>query len=116
MNFGPENLTSGLSDSTRLRLVILLARHGELCVCELVRALHTHQPKVSRHLAVLRDNAIIKGRRDGQWIHYRLNPELPTWASNSIDALLQGCDSRTPFTEDELRLCAPDTSIVCGNT
>ncbi len=44
-----------LSDQTRLRSVILLMREGELCVCELTHALDIIQPKVSRHLALIRD-------------------------------------------------------------
>ena len=50
----PAALFKCLSDETRARATLLIAREGELCVCELVCALDDSQPKVSRHLAQLR--------------------------------------------------------------
>lgn len=73
-----------LADETRLKSIILIAAEGELCVCELVEALDEIQPKVSRHLALLREQKIVLDRRQGQWIYYRLNPELPHWVQQVI--------------------------------
>ncbi|MDD5007360.1 MAG: metalloregulator ArsR/SmtB family transcription factor [Syntrophorhabdaceae bacterium] len=61
-----------LSDETRLRIIKLLER-GELCVCDLVAALDMVQPKVSFHLGVLKKAGILKDRRAGKWMHYRLD-------------------------------------------
>ena len=47
------NVFKALSDETRLRILKLL-EHGELCVCDIVAALNTIQPKVSFHLATLK--------------------------------------------------------------
>jgi len=60
-----------LSEETRLRIVKLL-EHGELCVCDIVAALDMVQPKVSFHLAVLKEAGFIKDRKQGKWTHYRL--------------------------------------------
>lgn len=68
-----------LSEPTRLRLLLMLQTHGELCVCELTAALESIQPRISRHLATLRDGGVVVDRRDGQWIFYRLHPELAPW-------------------------------------
>jgi len=67
-----SRLHRALADETRLRIVHLLARRGELCVCEIESALETTQSKVSRHLAHLKHAGIVQDRRDGTWIHYRL--------------------------------------------
>ena len=75
-----------LSDDTRLRSLLLMKQQGELCVCELVHALDIIQPKVSRHLAMLRDAGLVSDRRQGQWVYYQLHPDLPTWARSIIDA------------------------------
>ena len=85
-----------LADSTRLRSVMLLQQEGELCVCELTYALNEIQPKVSRHLASLRDTEVVSVRRAGQWIYYRINPRLPSWGRAVLDAVLTGMqqDSR----------------------
>ena len=114
MELDPQSLLSSLSDATRLRLVYLLKRHGELCVCVLVDALDTPQPKVSKHLAVLRKNGIILGRRQGQWIHYRINPDLHAWADNILDELVEGCISRAPYGEDEGRLLQNRRLLGCA--
>jgi ArsR family transcriptional regulator len=60
-----------LSEGTRLRIIKLL-EHGELCVCDIVAALGIVQPKVSFHLAVLKEAGFIRDRKQGKWTHYRL--------------------------------------------
>ena len=76
-----------LSDPTRLGILELLFTHGELCVCELMDALCVSQPKASRHLATLRRQHLIRNRRRGTWIYYRLDPKLPKWQRVLLEAL-----------------------------
>jgi ArsR family transcriptional regulator len=83
----PVALFRALSDPTRLRAALLLALEGELCVCELTQALQVSQPKMSRHLAVLRESGLVRDRRRGTWIHYRLNESLPDWLPVLLQAL-----------------------------
>lgn len=66
------NIFKALSDETRLRILKLL-EHGELCVCDIVAALNMIQPKVSFHLGVLKEAGLIKDRRQGKWVHYRID-------------------------------------------
>lgn len=89
-----------LSDDTRLRSLILLQKEGELCVCELVHALGVIQPKVSRHLAALRDANVVSDRRSGQWIFYRIHADLPAWARRVIDATVNEAATRAPHVSD----------------
>ena len=81
----PLQLFKNLSDETRLYLVLLLREKGELCVCELSSTLQQPQPKISRHLALLREHGLLIDRRDGKWIHYRLSPHMPAWAAMIIE-------------------------------
>jgi len=74
-----------LADDTRLHSLLLIAQEGELCVCELTAALNESQPKISRHLAMLRTAKVLLDRRQGQWVFYRLNPELPDWARLTLE-------------------------------
>lgn len=62
---------AALADPTRLRLLALV-QDREVCVCYLQEVLGTSQPKVSRHLAYLRQAGLVTARRDGKWMHYRL--------------------------------------------
>ena len=66
------DLFKALSDPTRLRLVVLLALHGEVCVCVMAEALDEPDFKISRHLRVLRSARIVEARREGTWMHYSL--------------------------------------------
>lgn len=61
-----------LSDETRLRVIKLL-EHGELCVCDIVAALDTSQPRISFHLTALREAGLIRDRRQGKWTHYSVD-------------------------------------------
>jgi ArsR family transcriptional regulator, arsenate/arsenite/antimonite-responsive transcriptional repressor len=81
----PELVFSILSDPTRLRALMLIQSEGEVCVCELTHALQVSQPKVSRHLALMRDAGIVEPRRDGPWMHYRLSHSLPEWARRIVE-------------------------------
>lgn len=76
-----------LGDDLRLSLVCLLDVQREICVCDLVDALEAPQSTISRHLAQLRQCDLVVARREGTWMHYRLNPELPEWALTVIDTL-----------------------------
>ena len=100
----PDQLFAALSDPTRLRSLVLIQSEGEVCVCELTFALDESQPKISRHLALLRDAGILSPRREGTWIHYSVTPDLPAWACRIIEqvhAQLHGLD---PFVADRAKL------------
>jgi len=89
----PETLTplsifKCLADDTRVRIALLVARQGELCVCELTAALEQSQPKISRHLAQLRNCGLLEDERRGQWVYYRLHPGLPDWVRQMLSQLL----------------------------
>lgn len=100
----PEILLKSLSDQTRLRSLMLLMQEGELCVCELTHALDLIQPKISRHLASLRDMKVVIDRRAGQWIYYSINPKLPKWAKELLQAALKGSLNEKQYKEDLKKL------------
>ena len=68
------NFYKMLSDETRLRMTVLLY-HQKLCVCEICGILDLPQPKVSKHLAKLRDMGFVKDERKEQFIIYSLKLE-----------------------------------------
>lgn len=113
----PDTLFKALADTTRLRMLMLLVMEGELCVCELTHALDEIQPKISRHLALLRESGVVLDRRQGQWIYYRINPDLPVWVREVLSATSEGAITRSPF-ENDLRALAkmPDrpAKACCG--
>ena len=90
-----------LADSTRLRCLLLMQAEGELCVCELTHALNLSQPKISRHLAHLRETGVLVARRNGTWMNYRINPDLQGWALDILQTTLDGVRNTEPFISDK---------------
>src|SRR5215218_9955260 len=73
-----ETFFLALVDKTRLRLLNLM-REDEVCVCYFTEVLGESQPKISRHLAYLRNAGIVSARREGKWMSYKI--EMPEEAS-----------------------------------
>jgi len=106
----PDLLFEALSDETRRRILALLLTRGELCVCDLFGVLQLPQPKVSRHLAVLRESELLISRKQGTWVHYRLNPEMPLWAAQVLRAMADGVERLPPYSADQTQMkacCGP---------
>ena len=113
----PAQFFKCLSDDTRLRCVTLLQKEGKLCVCELTAALALSQPKISRHLASLRQCGLLQDSREGQWVYYQINPKLPDWTSHLLKNALVAVESTGLFKNDLERLqqmdSRPDTLMCC---
>ena len=76
-----------LSDPTRLDILKIILERQNVCVCEITEILQQSQPKISRHLALLRNLSILLDERKGQWVYYRLNPDLPEWVNAVLNVL-----------------------------
>ena len=61
-----------LSEESRLRILMLL-KHGELCVCDIAENLDMTQPNISFHLSMLKEAGLIGDRKQGRWTYYSLN-------------------------------------------
>lgn len=88
-DYNPVTLFKALGDELRLAALLLIRDQTKLCVCELTEAFDVSQPKVSRHLAILRDLELVETERRGQWIYYSINPRLPAWVSQVLDETAQ---------------------------
>jgi len=76
LTINPESLFQALSDTTRLRIIRLLATsEQEICLCELVDALLEPQYNLSRHLKVLRQTGFLTSQKEGRWVYHRLTTE-----------------------------------------
>jgi ArsR family transcriptional regulator, arsenate/arsenite/antimonite-responsive transcriptional repressor len=93
-----------LADPIRLRCLALIAAQQELCVCELVVALDLPQPKISRHLAIMRDAGLLRDRRDAQWVLYGLVPDMPSWTRAAVDAAVAAIADERQHAKDRKRL------------
>lgn len=94
---------------------MLMQQDGELCVCELTHALGISQPKISRHLAQLRESELVLSRREGLWIHYRINPDLPSWCHGALANALEGISTNPDFIKhnDQLQTMSDRPPKAC---
>lgn len=104
MNIEATEVFKQLADITRLRCLLLLQSEGELCVCELIHAIAESQPKISRHLAHLRKSGLVVDRKEGLWVHYRLNPALPEWVNAVLSETLAAASTEQPYGSDLVKL------------
>ncbi|MGR5543134.1 ArsR/SmtB family transcription factor, partial [Vibrio campbellii] len=82
------------------RSLLLIAREGGICVGELTEAIQESQPKVSRHLAQLRAQGLVRDERRGQWVYYHLANDLPGWAKKVIDDIAASNCLKTQYQDD----------------
>jgi ubiquinone/menaquinone biosynthesis C-methylase UbiE len=91
-----DELLAGLkaiAEITRIRILFALA-HGELNVSELTYILGQSQPRVSRHLKVMTDAALISRHKEGNWVLFRLGEQgLGSALSRAIVDMLPGSEA-----------------------
>lgn len=102
-DFDIEQFFKALADRTRLRVIHLLGS-DELCVCSVVAALQTSQPKISRHLAYLRRAGLVSARREGKWMHYRIVEPVDRHAAVVLREVRLGLESKAEMRRDRERL------------
>ncbi len=72
-------------DSTRIRILFVLFE-AEVCVCDLAEVLNMTQSAISHQLKILRQNKLVKSRREGKSIFYSLADE------HVRTIIAQGCE------------------------
>jgi ArsR family transcriptional regulator len=114
-SFNLERFFQALGDNTRLRLLNLMGDQ-EICVCYFVEILDQPQPKISRHLAYLRNAGIVAARRDGKWMHYRIVMPPNEGAAKVLLQILQWLKEEKAMQADRARLtkacCTPEKFVM----
>jgi ArsR family transcriptional regulator len=114
-SFDLVRLFAALADPTRLRLLNLMDGR-EVCVCYFVEILKQGQPKISRHLAYLRNAGIVSARREGKWMHYSIERPEDARAASILDATLMSLKADTEMKSDLARLgqacCEPQRFVT----
>jgi ArsR family transcriptional regulator len=109
----PSELFSLLSDETRLRCLVLLQKEEELCVCEISQITGSIQPKISRHLALMRNSGLVSDERRGQWVYYSLNRGLPEWAKRIMGSSLENLMKEEPYHSDLKKMASLKKENIC---
>lgn len=111
-------VAKALSDPHRLRAVLAL-REGELCVCQLIELLGLSPSTVSKHMSVLAQAGLVRHRKEGRWVHYRLGEkESPPEARRALRWLrecAQAPDGQLLDDRKRLeRIRTADLTILCS--
>lgn len=114
-SFNLVRVFAALADPTRLRLLNLM-NGREVCVCYFVEILKQSQPKISRHLAYLRNAGLVDARRDGKWMHYSIERPQHREAAKVLDATLESLKADPAMQADLTRLdkacCSPQNFVT----
>jgi ArsR family transcriptional regulator len=114
-----ETFFMALADKTRLRLLNLMRRE-EICVCFFTEVLGESQPKISRHLAYLRNAGVVEARRDGKWMHYSIKRPTDEYAAQILDDVLGWLDTRRDMQQEREKYsevcCSPELLVQIART
>lgn len=105
-----ERFFKVLGDRTRLRLLNLM-NGQEICVCFLVEILGLPQPKISRHLACLRQAGLVTVRREGKWMHYCIAGPSDDGTARLFKEILAWLQEEKSMQADRARLAR----ACCGS-
>lgn len=112
-----QTFFTALADRTRRRILNLI-RDQELCVCFFAEVLDVSQPKVSRHLAYLRNAEIVAARREGKWMYYRIVEPEDFYAAqilhDTLDWLVSDERMQTDYKKLNLICNSPIAPVQIG--
>jgi DNA-binding transcriptional ArsR family regulator len=112
------NITKALADENRIRILLALNGRAELCVCQLIDLLQLAPSTVSKHLFILRNARLIRGRKEGRWMYYRLNTdEASQTVASALQWVIRSIAEAPQVRQDAARLDEiqlEDTAQKCG--
>ena len=100
------NITKAIADENRVRILMALHTSGELCVCNINEMLGLAPSTVSKHLFLLKNARLIKARKDGRWMYYRLNrdAEAPESVIGALEWVVRSIAGDTVIEADREKL------------
>lgn len=93
-------LLKAIAEPNRARILMML-REKPLCVCEITSVLHIKTSTVSNHLSILKEAGLIADAKDGKWINYKINQDVPLALHASLFALLDEMFAQNELIESD---------------
>ncbi len=108
-------VVKALADLNRMRVLSVLMKFDELCVCQLTTLLGLATPTVSRHMSILHSAGLVRSRKEGRWVYYRLAdgfpPRLRQWLAEALEESAEAESDRTVVAR--LLTCDPGELCRC---
>lgn len=100
------NTAKALADENRIRILMALHDNDELCVCNINELLELAPSTVSKHLFLLKNARLVKARKDGRWMFYRLNrdPEAPEMVAQALKWIMDSTLNEPVILADRKKL------------
>jgi len=96
-------LAKALSDPNRIRALCAL-RIRELCVCEIIALLALAPSTVSKHMTVLAQAGLVRGRKQGRWMYYSLaRQDAPPVVRRALDWTWTGARTECASMREAVR-------------
>ena len=107
-------ILKAISDEGRLRIISLLSRKKNLCVCEIKELIGLSQSTISSHLKKLENSGLITYSKDGKWINYNLNPNLDTRTKKLLKDIISIIKDDPQLIDDFTRLDTVKRQDICN--
>lgn len=107
-----NKILAALAETNRLRILMML-KTRPLAVCEIREILGLSFSTVSKHLSILREAGLIDFEKDGKWVNYRFNQELPEVAREWLALLLEQISSDPQIQSDLEKIFVVDKFKIC---
>ena len=107
------SITKALADGNRMRVVMALTGHDELCVCQITAMLDLAMATVSRHISVLQKAGLVKSRKDSRWVYYRLSEAFPPLLLQWLKDALLHSDNIAGDNEKLKTIVAHELDALC---
>ena len=111
-----EKIIKALADKNRLRMIYLLNRKRDLCVCEITDIIGLSQPTISSHLRLLENAGLVESSKDGLWVNYNINSQADLFSRRSIETICKDLKKDKQAIADLEKLKAIDRDKICRKT
>ena len=88
LSFGSQVFKS-VSDESRVRILHLLYRNGELTISDIEHILEFPQTKTSRHITYLKNSGMVSARKVDQWVFYSIREEVEELTNRVLEFLVK---------------------------
>ncbi len=107
-------ILKAISDEGRLRIISLLSRKKDLCVCEIKELIGLSQSTISSHLKKLENSGLITYNKNGKWINYNLDPNLDADTRILLKDIIIILKSDSQLKKDYARLNTVKRENICN--
>ena len=111
-----KNITrilKALADENRIRILHLLDKKKDLCVCEIREIIGLSQPTISSHLKLLENSGLVNYSKDGKWVNYRMGTDMNVRIKKILYSIFSVIDADEGIKSDRIKLHRIDRKKIC---